>query len=115
MYLLIFGSCTKLQWSAFQPSMTKRSDSYKIVERFEIKCSMYSFDFSVLRIDQSHLQPWSKHLGTVMKIKSENALLNFETLNPPLKKGWQCCFSKPFLFSPLPPSNVESTENDLNA
>ena len=22
-----------------------------------------------------HLQPWSKHLGTVMKIKSENALL----------------------------------------
>ena len=77
MYLLIFGSCTKLQWSAFQPSMTKRSDSYKIVERFEIKCSMYSFDFSVLRIDQSHLQPWSKHLGTVMKIKSENALLNF--------------------------------------
>ena len=32
-----------------------------------------------------------------------------------LKRGWQCCFSKPFLLSPLPPSNVESTENDLNA
>ena len=32
-----------------------------------------------------------------------------------LKRGWQCCFSKPFLLSPLPPSNVESTEDDLNA
>ena len=32
-----------------------------------------------------------------------------------LKKGWQCCFSKPFLLCPLPPNNVESTENDLNA
>ena len=30
-----------------------------------------------------------------------------------LKRGWQCCFSKPFLLSPLPTSNVESTENDL--
>ena len=37
------------------------------------------------------------------------------TLNPPLKKGWQCCFSKPYLLFPLLPSNIESTENDFIA
>ena len=28
-----------------------------------------------MEASSSELQPWSKHLGTVMKIKSENALL----------------------------------------
>ena len=49
-----------------------------------------------------------------MTIKRENALQKKLWIHL-LKKGWQCCFSEPFLLCPLPPNNVESTENDLNA
>ena len=73
--------------------------------------------FDIMRILKQvcdNYNPGQNILGQLWKLRAKMHFLN-ETLNPPLKKGRQCCFSQPFLLSPLPPSNVKSTENDLNA
>ena len=52
----------------------------------------------------AHLQPWLKHLG----IKTRFA-------NIVLKESLGCCENKLLKFFPLPASNVNRDENDLNA